>query len=105
MTNERPTRRVPVEVLRRLIEDLLQAAGCDESSATIAADGYLEADLRGHSIQGLDHLFSTIAGLRSGGINARACPHIIREGAAFALFSAGRNIPITQHFVPLPVMV
>ncbi len=92
MTNKRPTRRVPVEVLQRLIEDLLQAAGCDESSATIAADGYLEADLRGHSIQGLDHLFSTIARLRSGDINPRARPHIIREGAAFALVDGDKAL-------------
>ena len=85
MNQQRPMRRVPVQILRRLIEDLLQGAGCDESCASIAADGYLEADLRGHSIQGLDHLFSTIEGLRSGHINPNPKPRVLRDGAAFAL--------------------
>ena len=92
MTNKRPTRRVPVDDLRCLIEELLQAAGCDESSAAVAADGYLEADLRGHSIQGLDHLFSTIGGLRSGSINPRPKPRIVREGTAFAVVDGDRAL-------------
>ena len=52
----------------------------------------MEADLRGHSIQGLDHLFSTIEGLRSGSINPRARPRIVREGAAFALVDGDRAL-------------
>ena len=49
---DHPTRRVPVAELRALIERLLRSAGADEESATAAADGYLEADLRGHPMQG-----------------------------------------------------
>ena len=85
MKRDRASRRVPIDALRRLIEDLLKAAGCDQSAARITADGYVEADLRGHSIQGLDHLFSTISRLRSGRINPQARPHVVREGEAFAL--------------------
>jgi LDH2 family malate/lactate/ureidoglycolate dehydrogenase len=85
MADDRPTRRVPVDVLRRLIEELLEAAGSDETSAKTAADAYVEADLRGHSIQGLDHLYSTVERLRSGRINPRPEPRIVRDGDAFAL--------------------
>ena len=81
---DRPTRRVPVDVLRRLIERLLMAAGADGKSAEVAGDGYLEADLRGHPMQGLDHLYAILPRLKRGQVNGTPEPKVIKEGAAFA---------------------
>ena len=86
--DDRPTRRVPAQDLRELIERLLMAAGADEKSAKVAADGYLEADLRGHPMQGLDHLYSVLPRLRDGKINGRPEPRVIREGEGFAQIDA-----------------
>jgi LDH2 family malate/lactate/ureidoglycolate dehydrogenase len=72
-------------VLRDFLGRILGALGCDaENSATIA-DGLVEADLRGHHIQGTDHLYSVAADLKAGRLNGRARPHILREAAAIAL--------------------
>jgi LDH2 family malate/lactate/ureidoglycolate dehydrogenase len=60
--------------LRRYIIDLLVAAGCRSIIACIAADVFVEADLRGHEIQGIDHIFTTLDGLISGQVNGRVWP-------------------------------
>ena len=86
--DDRPTRRVPVDELHGLIERLLMAAGADEKSAKAAAEGYLEADLRGHPMQGLDHLYSILPRLRQGKINGQPDTRVIREGEGFAQIDA-----------------
>ena len=86
--DDRPTRRVPVAELRALIERLLMSAGADEKSAKAAADGYLEADLRGHPMQGVDHLYSILPRLRQGKINGQPDIRVIREGEGFAQIDA-----------------
>lgn len=89
---ERPTRTVPANVLRDLVTRMLTAAGCDKAQAAIAADGYLEADLRGNAIQGLDHLFLTLGRLKDGRINGRARPRIVKDGPAFALIDGDAGL-------------
>jgi LDH2 family malate/lactate/ureidoglycolate dehydrogenase len=88
---ERPV-RIPVSELRRLMEDLLKAAGCKARVAAAIADVFLEADLRGHSIQGLDHMFTMLRDLRSGRIDAAATPRIMREKPGSVLVD-GRHGP------------
>src|SRR5687767_669984 len=77
--------RIAVSELRRLMQDLLEAAGCKRSVASAIADVFLEADLRGHSIQGLDHMFTMLRDLRSRRIDARATPRIVRQKPGSAL--------------------
>jgi len=84
--------RIGVGQLRRLMEDLLKAAGCKARVAAAVADVFLEADLRGHSIQGLDHMFTVLRDLRSGRIDAAATPRVVRERAGSALVD-GRHGP------------
>ena len=88
---QRPV-RIAAGALRRLMEDLLQAAGCKKRAAAAIADVFLEADLRGHSIQGLDHMFTMLRDLRSGRIDATATPRIVREKLGSALVD-GRHGP------------
>lgn len=82
---QRPTRIVPARVLRDLVTRMLTAAGCVRGQAAVAADGYVEADLRGNAIQGLDHLFLTLGRLKDGRIDGKARPRVVKDGPAFAL--------------------
>jgi L-2-hydroxycarboxylate dehydrogenase (NAD+) len=87
----RPTRLVDVDVLRNLMERLLVAAGCGPETAATAANVFLEADLRGVGLQGLDHMPSMIRGLRKGTINPNGRPRIVKEGEAFVLVDGDRG--------------
>jgi LDH2 family malate/lactate/ureidoglycolate dehydrogenase len=81
-----PSRIVPIAALRRLVEDLLRAAGCEADIASIVVDVHLEADLRGHSLQGLDHVvYYLVRAIKSGRIAANARPTVTREAPAYAL--------------------
>lgn len=82
---DRSTRIVDVKVLRDFMERLLAAAGCGSEVAVVAADAFLEADLRGIGLQGLDHMPTMIRGLRNGRIKPDGKPQIVKEGPAFAL--------------------
>lgn len=75
---------VPADVLRDFLTRILLALGCDEENARIIAEGLVEADLRGHRIQGTDHLYSLAADLRAGRLNGRARPRVVRQTAATA---------------------
>lgn len=81
----RKTRTVDVDVLRDLMERILRAAGCGTESATTAANVFLEADLRGVGLQGLDHMHTMVQNLRMGRINPNGKPRIVKEKDAFAL--------------------
>lgn len=50
----------------------------------MTAEGVVEADLRGHRIQGTDHVASIVRALKSGAIRGRARPRIARETPASA---------------------
>ena len=86
---ERGTRIVKPDILRDLMERMLRAAGCEAQAAATAADVFLEADLRGIGLQGLDHLPTMIRSLRSGRTNGSGRPRIVREGDAFTLIDGG----------------
>jgi LDH2 family malate/lactate/ureidoglycolate dehydrogenase len=86
MTMEvRTTRTVDARVLRGLMESLLRAAGCGPETASTVANVFLEADLRGVGLQGLDHMHTMIDNLRHGRINPDGKPRVVKEGAAYAL--------------------
>ena len=82
---ERPTRIVKSEVLRDIMERILIAAGCNSENAREATQVFLEADLRGFGLQGLDHLATLVTDLKLGTVKGRARPVIAREGSAYAL--------------------
>jgi LDH2 family malate/lactate/ureidoglycolate dehydrogenase len=86
---ERRTRLISAEALRDLMDRMLRAAGCDTDAAAIAADVFLEADLRGVGLQGLDHLPTMIRSLRAGKTLGRGKPRIVKKGPAFALVDGG----------------
>ena len=92
MSAERhPVRTVPVEALGRYMRAMLAAAGCDEENASIAAEGFLAADLRGVGLQGLDHMPTLLDALREGHVDGRARPRVAGESPGAVLIDGGRG--------------
>jgi len=89
MIRPRTTRTVGIDALRDLMHRLLVAAGASDENAKIAADQFLEADLRGIPTQGLDHMSSNLERLRAGKIKGDVRPRVVREGPSFALIDGG----------------
>lgn len=78
------TINISADVLRGFLVKIFSALGCDEQNATGIAEGVIEADLRGHRIQGTDHIYSIVADFKAGRLNGRARPRVARETAATA---------------------
>ena len=88
----RPTLSVGAPALRALMERLLGACGCPEDLAGAAAEVFLEAELRGIGVQGIDYMPYLIANLRAGNIDPAGRPAIARENAATALIDGGNGL-------------
>jgi LDH2 family malate/lactate/ureidoglycolate dehydrogenase len=85
-------RRVKIDDVRTLMERFLAACGCDPDVAEVVADVFLEADLRGHHVQGLDHLiYMMVRALQSGRINPNGRPRVVKSSDAFALVDGDRG--------------
>jgi LDH2 family malate/lactate/ureidoglycolate dehydrogenase len=84
MMSGEPTLTIPAEMLQQFLADIFTAAGCDANTARLCADGVIDADLHGHHIQGTDHIYSTIANLRSGKLNGRPQPRVTHQTSATA---------------------
>ena len=74
-----PTLTIPVDTLRSFLVDIFKAAGCDDNTAKLSADGVIDADLHGHHIQGTDHIYSTVANLRAKRLNGHPKPRVTHE--------------------------
>lgn len=87
------TTTVKLDGLRKMMEGMLAAAGCDAETAKALADLHLEADMRGVGVQGLSHLVNShIPHLRNGKIDPAGKPKIVRETDTSALID-GNNGP------------
>lgn len=75
---------VPIDVLRGFLNDIFSVLGCDRDNANGIADGLIEADLRGHRIQGTDHIYSIVNDLKAGRLNGRARPRVVKQTLATA---------------------
>ncbi|TCL05672.1 L-2-hydroxycarboxylate dehydrogenase (NAD+) [Sodalis ligni] len=92
MSNIQPRRyhRIGITVLTGFIKDIFIANGCSESNAQIMANVCIEADLRGHSIQGIDHIYSILRDLANGVLIGDAAPRVISDtGATLLIDGAG----------------
>lgn len=92
MSRAREVRYIDVEKLRLLMERMLRAAGCDEKSASVCTGVFLDADLKGVGLQGLDHMSTLVRHLRIGHTRPSARPKVVRELAASALVDGGHGL-------------
>jgi L-2-hydroxycarboxylate dehydrogenase (NAD+) len=88
---DRKTINVPAEALRDFMERMLRAVGCKEHAAALIADVFLEADMVGVGLQGLDHIHTLIHNIRSGYVDPSATPEILKQGEAFATIDGRRG--------------
>ena len=71
--------------LRRLVEEILVAAGADARNAAIVANHLVLANLSGVDLHGIWHVPSYVAGIRAGVISPTAWPEVVRQTPTSAL--------------------
>lgn len=81
--------RFAADALRTLGLSLARAAGASEEAARDMIDAMVEADLRGVSTHGMERLLPYLERIRSGAVDGRATPAIVRAGSVIAV--DGRN--------------
>jgi LDH2 family malate/lactate/ureidoglycolate dehydrogenase len=89
---EREIRKVKVKNLASIIVQLLTACGCSEQDASTCADIFLDADLKGIGLQGLDHLPTLIRHLQTGRTDPRSTPYIVHENVSTVLIDGRRGL-------------
>ena len=88
---EHPICTVSVAELREYMHAILVAAGCDDDNASVAAEAFLAADMRGVGLQGLDHMPTLLDALRDGRVDGHAQPRVTEERAAAVMIDGGRG--------------
>jgi LDH2 family malate/lactate/ureidoglycolate dehydrogenase len=82
------TRRVPVTLVHRQIAEILRAWGLDEDAVTVTADAMTHTDVSGIDSHGISMFVSYERLQRSGHLNTRARPSVLRETPVTALVDA-----------------
>jgi len=92
MKKSRTTIKISASDLNLYAKNLLVAAGADEADAETAAAIFVEADLKGIGVQGVDYLFYIINCLKRGIIDGSAKPTIIKQTESTALIDGNRGL-------------
>lgn len=90
-TKKASDRRAPIEELRKFVEQILLKAGCDEENAMVATDVFLEADMRGNFMQGVEHVPTMLRNIENGNLSPRAKPRINQDRPTYALINGSRG--------------
>ena len=88
----RPTIIITAQALHRLMDELLGACGCPEDTRAIAAEVFLEAELRGIGLQGIDYMPYLIANLRNGNIDPQGRARLVKESEGSAVIDGGNGL-------------
>ncbi|MBT5415594.1 MAG: Ldh family oxidoreductase, partial [Rhodospirillaceae bacterium] len=87
-----PTLVRPVDQVAKLAEDLLTAAGARHEDARLAAEVFIEADLRGIGLQGIDYMPLAVRALASGRVSGSAVPRIVDESESSLMVDGGGGL-------------
>lgn len=90
--SQRPTLLIPADALRQAATDILAGAGATPAAAATAADVFVEADLRGVGLQGVDYLPLMARALMSGRIKSEAAPKVVLESEGALLVDGGGGV-------------
>jgi LDH2 family malate/lactate/ureidoglycolate dehydrogenase len=88
--------RVPVEALRKVLEDLFRAAGFAGDDVRAGSDAFLLQEMRGVQTHALRRLPSMLDGAANGEINTRPDRRVIRETNAVAVVDGDFGLGITS---------
>jgi L-2-hydroxycarboxylate dehydrogenase (NAD+) len=80
------------EHLRSLTERIFRVHGVNKPDAEFVTNVLLEANLRGHDSHGVVRVLKWVIGLKSGAINARCKPQVIRETSGTGLVDGDRGL-------------
>jgi L-2-hydroxycarboxylate dehydrogenase (NAD+) len=83
---------VPAEELRRIETMILEKLGVPAADAVVAADVFLQSDLRGEESHGARLLLNVFARIEAGGDNPKSQTVVVRDRHAIALWDAQRGI-------------
>jgi LDH2 family malate/lactate/ureidoglycolate dehydrogenase len=86
------TIKISASELKLYAKNLLVAAGADEANAETAAAIFVEADLKGAGVQGVDYLYYVIDCLKRGIIDGSAKPAVIKQTESTALIDGNRGL-------------
>jgi LDH2 family malate/lactate/ureidoglycolate dehydrogenase len=84
--------RVAAEELRRVENSLLEKLGLPEEDAKIAADVFVQSDLRGEESHGARLLLHVLARIEAGGDDPKSNVKVLRDRHAMAVWDAQRGI-------------
>ena len=79
---------IQISELKKFCKDALVHEGMKEDYATITAEVLAETDAFGTNSHGTKNLYGYIKKARVGGVDLKAEPEIVREGAACAVIDA-----------------
>jgi LDH2 family malate/lactate/ureidoglycolate dehydrogenase len=83
-----PVSRVPAALLRQQIETVLRAWGMAEAAVAVTAEIMIETDLAGIESHGVSMLAIYDGMRRTGKLNLKAAPRVVRQSATTALIDA-----------------
>src|SRR5580704_7897100 len=83
---------VPVDELRRIEIMILEKLGVPPADAVVAADVFIQSDLRGEESHGARLLLNVFARIEAGGDNPKSQTVVLRDRNAVALWDAQRGI-------------
>jgi LDH2 family malate/lactate/ureidoglycolate dehydrogenase len=83
---------VRIDDLRDLIQRVFRKLDFDAEAAAQVTDVYMEAELRGHAVQGLEHMiYNQVRVFASRRFNPQGKPVLVKEGPAYALVDGNRG--------------
>ena len=85
---------VPADLLRDFLKRIFLALDCDSENAQVVAEGLVEADLRGHRIQGTDHIYSIVAEVL---VRNRVSVPVVPMGLDGRYFKPGRLPDVLEY--------
>jgi L-2-hydroxycarboxylate dehydrogenase (NAD+) len=90
--------RVPVEELRRFVEEVFERLGVAKEDARICADVLLAADLRGISSHGISRLILYVNRIRNSTLSPTTVLSVVREGPTTAVLDAQNGMGMVAGY-------
>ncbi|MBC7222379.1 Ldh family oxidoreductase [Candidatus Bipolaricaulota bacterium] len=91
-------KRVPVESLRKFVEEVFQRLGVPAEDARICADVLLAADVRGISSHGVSRLLLYVNRIRNGTLSPVTNILVVREGPTTAVLDAQNGLGMVAGY-------